>query len=78
MRGGEFVQGAPDQGRAIGCVALRYGVIEQFRLLLINENYDLVGHSQTPSSPWKQLTGGSEPPVSVGWVLSARVPLLGG
>jgi hypothetical protein len=46
MRGGEFAQGAPDQGRAIGCVVPCYGFIEQFRLLLINKNYDLMlGHS---------------------------------
>jgi hypothetical protein len=45
MRGGEFAQGSPDQGRAIGCVASRYGLIEQFRLLLINDNDDLMlGH----------------------------------
>jgi len=44
MRGGECVQGPPDQGRAIGCVAPRYGFIEQLCLLLINDNDDLLGH----------------------------------
>jgi hypothetical protein len=38
MHGSKFAQGAPDQGSAIGCVIPRYGFIEQFRLLLINEN----------------------------------------
>jgi hypothetical protein len=42
MCGGEFVQSPPDQGRAIGCVTLRDGFIEQFRLLLINDNDDLM------------------------------------
>jgi hypothetical protein len=42
MCGGEFVQGPPDQGRAIGCVAPRDSFIEQFRLLLINDNDDLM------------------------------------
>jgi hypothetical protein len=45
MRGGEFVQGPPDQGRAIGGVAPRDGFIEQLCLLLINDNDDLMlGH----------------------------------
>jgi hypothetical protein len=42
MCGGEFVQGPPDQGSAIGCVAPRDGFIDQFRLLLINDNDDLM------------------------------------
>jgi hypothetical protein len=45
MRGGEFVQGPPDQGSAIGCVAPRDGFIEQLCLLLIDDNDDLMlGH----------------------------------
>src|SRR3984893_6568077 len=45
MGGDEFVQGPPDQGRAIGCVAPRDGFVEQLCLLLINDNDDLMlGH----------------------------------